>query len=52
MGKRPRIIQVNDGMQQGYRYELVGRTGRDLDPELRRNDPERDVVTWRVRRQA
>ena len=35
MGKRPRIIQVNDGMQRGYRYELVARTGRDFDPEFR-----------------
>ncbi len=35
MGKRTRIIQVNDGMQQGYRYELVARTGRDFYPEFR-----------------
>ena len=35
MGKRPRIIQVNDRMQRGYRYELVARTGRDFDPEFR-----------------
>ena len=35
MGKRPRIIQVNDRMQRGYRYELVARTGRDFDLEFR-----------------
>ncbi|EHH10289.1 hypothetical protein [Mesorhizobium amorphae] len=35
MGKRPPIIQVNDRMQRGYRYELVARTGRDFDPEFR-----------------
>jgi len=35
MSKRLRIVQVNDGMQHGYCYELVARTGRDFDPEFR-----------------
>ena len=34
MSKRLGIIEVNDVMQQGYRYELVARTGRDFDPEF------------------
>ena len=35
MGMRVRIIQGNDGMQRGYCYELIARTGRDFDPEFR-----------------
>ncbi|MCC6202992.1 MAG: hypothetical protein IT494_08305 [Gammaproteobacteria bacterium] len=27
---RPRVIVVNDRMQQNYRYELLARTGRDF----------------------
>jgi hypothetical protein len=29
-----RIVTVNDRMQQGYRYELVARAGRDFAPEF------------------
>jgi hypothetical protein len=29
-----RIVTVNDRMQQGYRYELVARPGRDFAPEF------------------
>ena len=32
---RSRTVTVNDRMQQGYRYELVARTGRDFDPEFK-----------------
>ena len=31
----PKIIVVNDKMQQGYRYELVAPVGRDFDPEFK-----------------
>jgi hypothetical protein len=30
-----RTIEVNDSMQQGYRYMLSARCGRDFDPEFR-----------------
>ena len=30
-----RTVTVNDRMQQGYRYDLVARAGRDFDPEFR-----------------
>ena len=30
---KPRWIEVNDRMQQGYRYALVAPAGRDVDPE-------------------
>ena len=29
-----RTVTVNDRMQQGYRYDLVARAGRDFDPEF------------------
>jgi hypothetical protein len=29
-----RIVTVNDRIQEGYRYELAARTGRDFDPEF------------------
>jgi len=29
-----RVVVVNDRMQQGYRYLLTARTGRDFDPEF------------------
>ena len=29
-----RTVVVNDRMQQGYRYELTARAGRDFDPEF------------------
>jgi hypothetical protein len=32
---KPRWIEVNDHMQQGYRYALVAPTGRDFDAEFR-----------------
>jgi hypothetical protein len=32
---KPRWIEVNDRMQQGYRYALVAPAGRDFDPEFR-----------------
>jgi hypothetical protein len=32
---KPRWIEVNDRMQQGYRYALVAPTGRDFDAEFR-----------------
>jgi hypothetical protein len=32
---RKRTIVVNDKMQQGYRYVLSARTGRDFDPAFR-----------------
>ena len=35
MSKKLRIIKVNDGMQQGYCYELVAPTARDFDVEFR-----------------
>ncbi len=31
----PRWIEVNDRMQQGYRYVLTVPAGRDFDPEFR-----------------
>src|SRR6516165_7512126 len=30
-----RTVTVNDRLQQGYRYDLVARAGRDFDPEFR-----------------
>ena len=30
-----RVVEVNDRMQQGYRYELTVPAGRQLDPEFR-----------------
>jgi len=35
MGKRLRVIQANDSMQQGYCYQLIARTGRDFEPAFR-----------------
>ena len=32
---KPRWIEVNDRMQQGYRYALVAPAGRDFDAEFR-----------------
>jgi hypothetical protein len=32
---RTRGVIVNDKMQQGYRYDLVARTGRDFHPEFK-----------------
>lgn len=34
MGRRPKIVTVNDKMQRGYRYALVAPTGRNFDPEF------------------
>lgn len=30
-----RLVEVNDLMQEGYRYECVAREGKDFDPEFR-----------------
>ena len=32
---RNKVVVVNDGMQQGYRYVRVAPPGRDFDPEFR-----------------
>ena len=32
---KPRWINVNDRMQQGYRYGLVAPAGRDFHPDFR-----------------
>ena len=32
MSMANRIVEVNDRMQRGYRYELTARAGRDVDP--------------------
>jgi hypothetical protein len=32
---KPRWIEVNDRMQQGYRYPLIAPAGRDFHPEFR-----------------
>lgn len=32
---KPRWIEVNDRMQQGYRYALVAPAGRNFDPDFR-----------------
>ena len=31
---RPKVVLVNDKMQQGYRYALTAPPGRDFDPEF------------------
>jgi hypothetical protein len=35
MAKPPRIVVVNDKMQQNYRYECVAPVGRDFDPAFK-----------------
>ncbi len=42
--KSRKIIVVNDRMQQGYRYELVKRAGRDFDPEFRPDLTPREML--------
>ncbi|HJV33021.1 MAG TPA: hypothetical protein VJ694_03270 [Patescibacteria group bacterium] len=34
MKAKKRVVVVRDRMQQGYRYELTARPGRDFDPEF------------------